>query len=175
MFYMKLTITGVVGAAISIAFTGCAGPDSAHSVEMDTVREVFPSATEIIEIPGGGDDERSRRPSQSSVSEIRGASRLLGYLVESQVAGRSGPFDIAVLLDEELTVKRAFVLTYPWPRGREVARHSFTRQFEGKGPEDAVEIGKDVDAVTGATISCRAMAAGVRQAIRLAAKRHKHE
>jgi len=165
--YIKLVFTVVIGLAVSAGTTGCAGPTSAHSVGMGMVREVFPLATEIVEMPAAGDDETSRRPGRPAVSKIEGASRLLGYLVEIQVEGRSGPFDMAVLLDEELTVKRAFVVSYPWPRGRQVAQRSFTRQFEGKGPKDAIEIGKDIDAITGATISCRAMALGVREAIKL--------
>lgn len=77
-----------------------------------------------------------------------------------------------MLLDERLVVKRATLVSYPWSRGREVGRRSFTRQFEGKGPKDAIEIGKDIDAVTGATVSCRAMAAGVREAVKNLAKRY---
>jgi Na+-translocating ferredoxin:NAD+ oxidoreductase RnfG subunit len=91
----------------------------------------------------------------------------LGYCVESEVVGRSGPFKIVVVLDKQLIVKQAAVVSYPWPRGRDVARRAFTSQFEGKGPEDAIEIGKDIDAMSGATISCRAMSEGVREAIKI--------
>jgi len=71
-----------------------------------------------------------------------------------------------MVLDKQLIVKRAIVVSYPWPRGRDVAKHAFTIQFEGKGPEDAIEIGKDIDAMAGATISCRVMSEGVREAIK---------
>jgi Na+-translocating ferredoxin:NAD+ oxidoreductase RnfG subunit len=113
---------------------------------------------------------RSGLASRAAVSEIRNPSDLLGYLIEAKVSGRSGSFRIAVFLDERLAVKRATVLSYPWSRGREVRKRSFTSQFEGKGLTDAIEVGKDIDAVTGATISCEAMARGVRDAVRLLAK-----
>ncbi len=95
---------------------------------------------------------------------------LLGYSVVSDVISRSGPFKIHVLLDKQHVIKRATVISYPWSHGRQVRRRSFANQFEGKGPEDAIEIGKDIDALAGATISCDAMTQGVRQAVRLLAE-----
>lgn len=168
-FHLRSPLAIVIGLAISVAGSGCSdlASTSYPVTSIDLVREVFPSATEIIEISADDDVETSSRTNESIVSKIKGPSHLIGYLVESRVAGRSGPFEIAVLLDERLIVKRATVLSYPWPRGRKVIRRSFARQFEGKGPEDPIKIGKDIDAVTGATISCRAMATGVREAVKL--------
>lgn len=157
----------VNGAAFMVG--GCAGPASSSTpaMRLDMVREVFPSATETVEIAIDGEEEASASSAPSIVSEVRGPSGLLGYLVETQVSGRSGAFGIAVLLDEKRIVRRAAVTSYPWVRGREVTRRSFARQFEGKGPQDAIEVGRDIDAVSGATISSRAMAQGVREAVRL--------
>ena len=167
---IRMLVPAVVGLAIIVSGFGCAGSTSTRATEIDVVREVFPLVTEISEIPLDGESETSGRPGKTVVSEIRGSSHLLGYLIESKVSGRSGPFSIAVLLDERRVVKRATVVSYPWSRGREVARGSFASQFEGKGPDDAIENGKDIDAVTDATISCKAMTRGVREAVRLLAK-----
>ena len=169
-FQMRMLVPVVVGLAILVSGFGCAGSASTRAMGIDLVREVFPSATDMTEKPTDDETEPSGRPDKSTVSEIRGPSRLLGYLVETRVSGRSGPFSIAVLLDERCVVKWATVVSYPWSRGREVGRRSFASQFEGKGPDDAIEIGKDIDAVTGATISCKAMTRGVREAVRLLAK-----
>jgi Na+-translocating ferredoxin:NAD+ oxidoreductase RnfG subunit len=101
------------------------------------------------------------------VSEIKGPSDLLGYCVESKVVSRSGPFKILVLLDPQVYVKRASVISYPWGRGRDVRKRAFTSQFEGKGPGDPIQVGKDIDVMTGATISSNVMAEGVRDTIKL--------
>ena len=167
---LRLLVSVVVGLTLFIVGFGCAGSALTPRVQMNTVRQVFPAATDIAERQMDPDAETSTRSGKSVVSEVRGPVSLLGYVVETQVAGRSGPFGIAVLLDERLTVKRALVTSYPWSHGRDVGRRSFARQFEGKGPEDVIEIGKDIDAVTGATISCRAMAQGVREAVKLLTK-----
>ena len=101
------------------------------------------------------------------IDEVKGSSGLLGYWVESKVMSRSGPFTIRVLLDPRLYVKQAKVILYPGKRGREVCSPVFTRQFNGKGPKDPLQLGKDIDAISGATISSRVMTEGVLNAIKL--------
>ena len=169
-FTISLILPVVFGWAMLVAGSGCGGSAStstpARTTPIDAVREVFPSATEVAERSMDKEADSSGLAGRAAVSEIRGPSGLLGYLIATKVSGRSGPFGITVFLDERLIVKRATVASYPWPRGREVRRRSFTSQFEGKGPGDAIEVGKDIDAVTGATISCQAMARGVRDAVR---------
>ena len=59
-------------------------------------------------------------------------------------------------------------MEYSAQRGEEVCSPSFAQQFEGKTPDAPIRVGKDIDAVTGATISSRAMADGVRRIVRLA-------
>ncbi len=135
--------------------------------KMQVVRPVFPSATEIVEVPISQDAQDFGRPDGAKISEIKSDSGLLGYWVESKVVSRSGPFRIRVLLDSHLYVKQAKVILYPWKRGRDVRKRAFTGQFEGKGPEDPIQLGKDIDAMTGATISSRVMAEGVRDTIKL--------
>jgi hypothetical protein len=136
---------------------------------MTAVRQIFPSAIDIAEIPFfiSQDAQISGRPDDAKISEIKSDSGLLGYCVESKVVSRSGPFKIRIFLDKQFYVKRATVVSYPWDRGRDVRKRTFTSQFEGKGPEDPIQLGKDIDAVTGATMSSRVMAEGVRDSIRL--------
>jgi len=167
---LALLVPAVAASTILVTICGCGDSAASGAVQIETVHEVFPSATDISKVSTDRDVQESGRPGNPIVSEIRDSSGLLGYWVESEVVGRSGPFRIRVLLDRQFVVKRATVISYPWSRGREVGRRSFASQFEGKGPEDAIELGNDIDAVTGATISCRAMAQGVRQAVRLLAE-----
>ncbi len=137
--------------------------------KMTAVRRIFPSAIDIAEAPFfiSQDARASRRPDDAIISEIKGDSGILGYCVESKVVSRSGPFRIRVLLDKMFYVKQATVISYPWDRGRDVCKRAFTSQFERKGPEDPIQIGKDIDAMTGATISSRLMTEGIRDAIKL--------
>ena len=154
-------------AIMLVNISGCTNQASTGELQIETVYEIFPSATDISEMTISRDVDKSTHPGNHIFSEIKGSSTLLGYCVESEVIGRSGPFKIRVFLNQQLVVIRASVISYPWERGRNVRRREFTSQFEGKGPEDAIEIGKDIDAMTGATISSRVMSEGVREAIKL--------
>ncbi len=167
---LALLMRVVAGSAILVTISGCADSAASGAAQMQTVRKVFPSATDISKISIDRDVQESGRPGNPVISEIRDSSGLLGYRVEFEVVSRSGPFSIRLLLDKHFVVRRAAVISYPWTHGRGVGRRSFASQFEGKGPEDAIEIGKDIDAVSGATISCDAMTRGVREAIKLLAE-----
>ena len=167
---LALLVPVVAGSAILVTISGCADSAGSGAAKMQTVRKVFPSATDISKISINRDIQESGRPGNPVVSEVRDSSGLLGYWVESEVASRSGPFRLNILLDKHFVVRRAAVISYKWTHGRGVGRRSFASQFEGKGPKDPIEIGKDIDAVSGATISCDAMARGVREAIKLLAE-----
>ncbi|MHC4286192.1 MAG: FMN-binding protein [Planctomycetota bacterium] len=134
--------------------------------KMTAVRQFFPSAIAIAEISISQGARVSGYPDGAKISEIKGDSGLLGYCVESTVVSRSGPFKIRTLLDPQLYVKQSTVISYPWDRGRDVCKRAFTSQFDRKGPPDHIQIGKDIDAMTGATISCRAMTDSVRDTIK---------
>ena len=131
------------------------------------IRQIFPSAIDITELQISREAWNAGLPDNAKVSEIKGTSGLLGYCVESKVISRSGPFKIRVLLDPQVYVKQASVISYPWIRGRDVRKRAFTSQFEGKGPGDSFQMGKDINAMTGATISSNVMAEGVRDTIKL--------
>lgn len=135
--------------------------------KMKAIRQIFPSAIDIIELQIRQEARNIGLPDDAKVSEIKGPSGLLGYCVESKVVSRSGPFKIRVLLDPQVYVKRASVISYPWDRGKDVRKRAFTSQFEGKGPGDSIQVRKDINAMTGATISSNVMAEGVRDAIKL--------
>ena len=165
-----LTLMIPIASLATLAIiSSCATSTSSSpgGAKMQVVRQVFPSAIDIAEVSMSQDAQEFGRPAEAKISEIRGASGLLGYCVESKVVSRSGPFRIRVLLDSHLYVKQAKVISYPWDRGRDVRKRAFTSQFEGKGPEDPIQLGKDIDAMTGATISSRVMAEGVRDTIKL--------
>ena len=130
--------------------------------QIEAIREFFPSATGIIEMQPDQDSSLASCPGNRRVSWIKDRSDILGFIVEAQVTSRSGPFEIRVILDHRLKVKQAVVTSYRHSRGRAVCSPSFTRQFRGKGPADPIELGKDIDAITGATLSSRAMAETVR-------------
>jgi Na+-translocating ferredoxin:NAD+ oxidoreductase RnfG subunit len=131
-------------------------------------RKVFPLGKEIREVRLADDLSNNNR-----LFTIEDSSAIIGYLLEKEVRGRSGPFTIMVLIDANFKVKHAAVLEYPHERGRDVRSRKFTRQFNGKGPRDPIRLDQDIVAVTGATISSRAMTNGVREAVELVQQKNR--
>jgi Na+-translocating ferredoxin:NAD+ oxidoreductase RnfG subunit len=125
-------------------------------------REKFPTADKIREVPPENHPIENAR-----LYELANSSGIIGFFVEKEVKGRSGPFKIVVLIDSEFHVKYAAVSSYPYDRGEKVRSSRFTQQFNGKGIDDPIRLGEDITAITGATISCRAMTEGIRNIIEL--------
>lgn len=93
-----------------------------------------------------------------------GATVSAGLVVDQ--AGKEGPMRIAVALDPATgKVREAFVMRFEEERGKPVKEVAFLGQFKGKGPGDAITAGKDIDIVSGATSSSKAVAEAVKRAV----------
>jgi thiamine biosynthesis lipoprotein len=69
-------------------------------------------------------------------------------------------------------VGRVLVMVYRESRGDGVRRQRFLKQFVGRDVDDPLRLNRDVVNVTGATLSSRAMTAGVRKALVLSSVRY---
>ena len=156
-----------VVAIIATTLVSCTPSPSASSDgdRMHVINELFPTAVDVTELPMSQSSQFSPPPDDMRVSTITNDTGLLGYWVEARVVSRSGPFQIRVLLNLQLSVKQAAVVSYPGAIGRGVCRPAFTHQFTGKGPGDPLELGTHIEAATGATISSRVMTEGIRAII----------
>ena len=90
-----------------------------------------------------------------------------GYALIDDEPGQHEAITFGVRLSPTGVVERQEILVYREPRGDEVRADRFRRQFVGKSARDAIAVNVDVDAISGATISSRAMATGVRRAVLL--------
>ncbi len=77
-----------------------------------------------------------------------------GYAVVLNEIGQHEPITFGVLVSPEGTVKRVEVMAYREAYGHEIRAARYLRQYVGKSAKDLA--GRDdVDAISGATISCR--------------------
>ncbi|WP_395849016.1 FMN-binding protein [Cystobacter fuscus] len=88
-----------------------------------------------------------------------------GYALIDEELGQHEQITFAVKLSPTGTVERHEVMVYREAYGQEISDARFRRQFQGKTVKDPVRAGTDIDVVTGATISSRSMAVGVRRAL----------
>jgi electron transport complex protein RnfG len=90
-----------------------------------------------------------------------------GRAISVSPKGYSGPIDMLVGIDPQGKVSGLKILTHRETPGLggNIVKPKFLDQFKGKTLNDPIEPKKDIDAVTGATISTRAVCKGVRQAL----------
>jgi Na+-translocating ferredoxin:NAD+ oxidoreductase RnfG subunit len=88
-----------------------------------------------------------------------------GYAVLDEELGQHQPISFAVATDSAGVFARMEIMVYREPYGDEVRQKRFSAQFRGKKAPDAPTLRAEVDAVSGATISSKAMASGIERAL----------
>lgn len=62
-------------------------------------------------------------------------------------------FDYFIVFDADCTVELTRIFNYAATHGQEIAAKGWLKQFTGYNGSDTLEVGKNVDAISGATIS----------------------
>jgi len=90
-----------------------------------------------------------------------------GYTFVVHPRGYGGIMEVAVGISAEGKVKAVvIILNRETPGlGDQAFKPNFIKQFIGSSPKDKVEVKKDIDAVSGATISSKGLTKGVRTAL----------
>lgn len=102
--------------------------------------------------------------SNTAYRVVRGDS-LLGFAVVRDVKGKDQPITFLVATDTADRLRDIDILVYREPYGGEVAYDAWRRQFRGKSSSDALQVGRDIRTISGATISVNAVTLGVRKAL----------
>lgn len=87
-----------------------------------------------------------------------------GYALFDEERGQHEPISFATFFDAEGRVARVEVVAYREPYGDGIREERFRRQFVGKSGSAGFAPDRDIDAVSGATISSRSMCIGVQRA-----------
>lgn len=108
----------------------------------------------------------ARSSYENSVKEVL-PSGVKGQAVVASPRGYSGPIEMMVGIDKEGKVTGVKILNHRETPGlgANIVKSRFLNQFIGKSLKDPIEPKKDIDAITGATISSRAVCSGVREAL----------
>ena len=91
-----------------------------------------------------------------------------GTIFVLDVMGQNAPITFGVGVTRDGVVRGVELVAYRESRGEEIRAPRFLRQLTGKRLTDPLKLGKDVDAITGATISSRSATLATRKALALA-------
>lgn len=86
----------------------------------------------------------------------------MGYLLIDHIIGKSFPITFMTVLNVDGTVRDVEIMVYREPRGWEVKYPSFMSQFFGM---NAGSDFRNINSITGATLSVRAITKGVKKAV----------
>jgi Na+-translocating ferredoxin:NAD+ oxidoreductase RnfG subunit len=95
----------------------------------------------------------------------RKSGQVIGYAVICEEIGKHDPITFIVGTGTGGKVKDVAIMMYREARGGEVRYPGFVKQFRDKNLDNPVKHRRDIRNVTGATMSSRAMAVGVRKAL----------
>ena len=93
----------------------------------------------------------------STFFEINSSNSILGYAYISKAPSKTDMFDYLVVLDENFVILSTKVLIYREDYGGEIGSKRWLKQFKGKTENDQLVYGDDIMAISGATISVKAM------------------
>lgn len=182
---MAAHITTVLLFAVALltpALAVAQGPDGPESIQVyltpdQALREAFPDAdtvrTEVhaltADLKGRAERRLGWRIEESEVRVHLGyrGGQCLGYAVIAEQVGLYRPITFLVKVGLDGRVEDVWIMVYRESRGGEIKRKRFLSQYEGKGAKDPIRLNRDIIGITGATLSVRAVSAGVKRAVTL--------
>ena len=126
-------------------------------------------ATKLIEKTYAVDDlhlEYKEFQTNSVVGDfykIIDSNQLLGYAFIGTAPSKTDTFEYLVVFDLSLIIKKVNVLVYREDYGGEIGSNRWLRQFVGKARSTDLAVGKNIAAISGATISVYSMTNAVNQ------------
>lgn len=97
--------------------------------------------------------------------KINSKGDLLGYIYTSEAPSMKNIFDYILVFDIEMNIINSKVLIYREKHGRQIGTKRWLSQFIGLTLDDRPELGKDIDGISGATISATNMTMAVNSAL----------
>ena len=91
----------------------------------------------------------------------------IAYAFLDNVKGKSMPITFMVILDRRGNVIHSTIIKYREGYGGEVGNERWLAQFNHYSPDSSYKVGKDIDAISGATISVNSVTKGIQKIVLL--------
>ena len=99
--------------------------------------------------------------------QVLEAGKLVGWFVVDEVYGKHEFITYAVGINLDGTVRMIDVMDYRETYGYQVRETGWRGQFAGKNVSSSLKLGKGIDNISGATLSCKHLADGVKRVLTL--------
>lgn len=95
--------------------------------------------------------------------KVRKDDEIIGYAILDNVYGKLQPITVLAVFDKKGVIVGSYIIKYREQHGKQVTNETWLKQFEGKKVESDFLLGKDIDGISGATISARAVSLGMKR------------
>ncbi|CAN0628630.1 FMN-binding domain protein [Burkholderia multivorans] len=136
-------------------------------------KAMFPDATAFVAHPVTLTDEQRKalsaqagtrvNPAQWNVFAAKSGDALLGYFITDAVIGKFQLINYAVAFGADGAIRDIEILSYREEHGSEIRTHAWRKQFEGKSGAAPLQLGEDIQGISGATMSCAHVTEGVKR------------
>lgn len=175
---MRRALAALLAPGIVMIVPSPVRGEQVYLTKADAPRAIFPEGT-----------ASARKTLDLSDAEVAALSKALGRRVEARryqyvevksekgtagiilildVIGESQPITFAVGVSPDGALQDIQVMVYREPQGEAIQERRFRRQFVGKRAKDPITLDKDIDAISGATISSRSATFAARKGLLLA-------
>lgn len=161
-----LIIAGIAGLLLGYAYDITKGPIEAKQKEEQTLamKAILPKAEDFKK----SEKDFSSEKSIDSIFEGQNGGQTSGYLFTVKSSGYAGPITMMVGISTEGKVEGMKILSHSETPGlgSNAEKPKFADQFKEKSAEKALSVGSDIQAITGSTITSKAVTSGVNTAIK---------
>ncbi len=160
----------------SVAVYSATSKDRQYSTKEKVLEMAFPGAhitTKRVEISPKDREEIEvlikgkffKRAMTFFVASYDG--EVAGYATVAEEIGKKRRITFMVVLNPEGSVKNVDILVFRESQGYEVKHKRWRDQFIGKSAKDPLRLKRDIDSISGATLSARAVTKGVRKIVKV--------
>ncbi len=178
---MKINFNLVLSVLLGVVcFYGLTPPPVFSGISPDKIRVLqagFPEADsfsrKVFRLKDNQKEEITRATGQKITSSFvtvysaQNDNQTFGYGLFDSTRGKSSLIKYFVGIKPDGQILTVEVIEYQGEKGASICRKEFKQQFAGKGISSRLMIGDDIDAMSGATISSRALTNGVRKLVHL--------
>ena len=87
----------------------------------------------------------------------------INYAILDNVIGKSMPITFIVLFNQNGTILKSEIVKYREPYGGEISGKNWLKQFIAKSSSSQFKVGKNIDGISGATISVNSVTKGIKK------------
>jgi hypothetical protein len=134
--------------------------------EMKMVQSSYPGKVETLPVATLPDSSLQYMHADDRIYLVREDQNEVAYLLTTSALGRYDHFDYASLWTREAVLIKVVITTYRSTHGAAICQKRWLAQFENYQGEE-LQLGKDIDAVSGGTISASALIKDLERSHRL--------